>query len=169
MSRIPSHVEDELQAIIKLLCLNGIVLRSKVPKESILIKYELLSKVKEESIDLPNKGKEETGELQNKLKKYPILHVKAKEDSIGLPKIENHHNENTIACINKIHKESLSKFMDFCWIAKFFVLLIVKTVTTMWQALQQHRAILRSKYHRKQQRKKFLKVHCCEPQFLTNS
>jgi hypothetical protein len=31
------------------------VLRSKVPKESILIKDELLNKVKDESIDLPNK------------------------------------------------------------------------------------------------------------------
>jgi hypothetical protein len=44
------------------------MLRSKVPKENILIKDELLSKVKEENIDLPNKGKEETRKLQNKLK-----------------------------------------------------------------------------------------------------
>jgi hypothetical protein len=36
-------------------------------------------------------------------------------------------------------------------------------------ALQQKRGILRSKYHRKQQRKKFLKTHSCEPQFLANS
>jgi len=35
--------------------------------------------------------------------------------------------------------------------------------------LQQKRGILRSKYHRKQQRKKFLKTHSCEPQFLANS
>jgi len=36
-------------------------------------------------------------------------------------------------------------------------------------SLQQKRGILRSKYHRKQQRKKFLKTHSCEPQFLANS
>ncbi len=30
-------------------------------------------------------------------------------------------------------------------------------------SLQQHGAILRSKYHRKQQRKKFPKARCCEP------
>jgi hypothetical protein len=63
MSRLPSHVEDELQAFLELLCPIAIVLRSKVFKESILVKDELLSKVKEESIDLPSKGKEETGEL----------------------------------------------------------------------------------------------------------
>jgi hypothetical protein len=37
--------------------------RSKVLKENILIKVELPSRVKEESIDLPNKRKEETKEL----------------------------------------------------------------------------------------------------------
>jgi hypothetical protein len=46
--------------------------------------------MKEENIDLPSKGKEETRELQNKLKKYPISHIKVKEESIGLPKIKNH-------------------------------------------------------------------------------
>jgi hypothetical protein len=40
-----------------------------VPKENILVKDELLNKVKEESIDLLSKGKEETRELQKKLKK----------------------------------------------------------------------------------------------------
>jgi hypothetical protein len=30
-------------------------------------------------------------------------------------------------------------------------------------ALQQQGAILRSEYHRKQQRKKFPKARCCEP------
>jgi hypothetical protein len=109
------------------------VLRSKGPKESILLKDELFSKVTEGSIDLPIKGKEETRELQNKLKKYPILHIKVKEESIGLPKIVNHHDENTIACIDKIYKESFNKFMDFHWIAKFVVLLVIKTITTMWQ------------------------------------
>jgi len=69
MFRLPSHVEDELQTILELLCPNAIMLRSKVPKENILVKDELLNKVKEESIDLLSKGKEETRELQNKLKK----------------------------------------------------------------------------------------------------
>jgi len=109
------------------------VLRSKVPNENILVKDGLLSKVKEESIDLLNKRKEEMKELQNKFKKYPILHMKVKEENIGLPKIENHQDENKIACIDKIYGESFSKFMDFCWIAKFVVPLIVKIVTTMQQ------------------------------------
>ncbi len=63
MSRLPSHVEDELQAFLMLLCSIVIMLRSKVSKENILVKDELLGKVKEESIDLPSKGKEETKEL----------------------------------------------------------------------------------------------------------
>jgi hypothetical protein len=69
MSRLPSHVEDELQAILELLCPNAIMLRSKVLKENILVKDELLNKVKKENIDLLSRGKEETRELQNKLKK----------------------------------------------------------------------------------------------------
>ncbi len=83
-------------------------------KENILIKDELFSKVKEESIDLLSKGKEETKELKNKLKKYPILHIKVEKKNIGLPKIENHQDESTIACIDKIYKESFKKFIDFC-------------------------------------------------------
>jgi hypothetical protein len=113
MSRLPSHVEDELQTFLKLLCPSAIMLRSKVPKENILIKDELPSRVKEENINLPNKSKEETRELQRKLKKYPILHIKVKEKSIGLPKIENRQDENTIACIDKIYKEIFSKFINF--------------------------------------------------------
>jgi hypothetical protein len=35
-----------------------------------------------------------------------------KEENIGLPKIENHQDENIFACIDK-NKESFSKFMDF--------------------------------------------------------
>jgi hypothetical protein len=54
-----------------------------------------------------------------------------KEKSIGLPKRENHQDENTSACIDNIYKENFSKFMDFHWIAKFVVLLVVKTVTTI--------------------------------------
>jgi hypothetical protein len=73
MSRLPSHVEDELQAFLELLCPIAIVLRSKVSKESILVKDELFNKVKEESIDLPSKGNEETRKLQRKLKKYLVL------------------------------------------------------------------------------------------------
>ncbi len=42
-------------------------------------------------------------------------------------------------------------------------------VAQVHRALQQKRGILQSKYHRKQQRKKFLKTHSCEPQFLANS
>jgi hypothetical protein len=90
MFRLPSHVEDEFRAFLELLCLSAIVLRSKVPKESILVKNELLSRVKEESIDLHSKGKEETEELQSKLKKYLILHIKVKENNTWLPKIDNH-------------------------------------------------------------------------------
>jgi hypothetical protein len=63
MSRLPSHVEDELQALLKLPCPSAIVLTSKMPKESILVKDELLSKVKDESINLPSKRKEETRKL----------------------------------------------------------------------------------------------------------
>jgi hypothetical protein len=87
--------------------------------------------VKEESIDLLNKGKEETKKLQRKLKKYPILQIKVKEKSIGLPKIENHQDESIIACIDKIYKESFNKFIDFCWITKSIVPAIGKTITTM--------------------------------------
>jgi hypothetical protein len=48
MSRVPQHVEDELQAFLELLCLSAIVLISKMPKESIevsstLVKEERLS------------------------------------------------------------------------------------------------------------------------------
>jgi hypothetical protein len=50
-----SHVDDELQTFLKLLCPNAIVF-----KENVLVKDELLNRVKEESIYLLNKGKEET-------------------------------------------------------------------------------------------------------------
>ncbi len=55
-----------------------------------------------------------------------------KEKSIGLPKIESHQDENIIACIDKIYKESFNKFINFCWIAKFVVFAIGKIVPTMW-------------------------------------
>jgi MarR-like DNA-binding transcriptional regulator SgrR of sgrS sRNA len=92
MFRLLNHVEDKLQALLEFLCPNPILLESKVPKENILVKDELFSRMKEERIHLFNKRKEETKELQNKLKKYPILHIKMKEESIGLLKID----ENTI-------------------------------------------------------------------------
>jgi hypothetical protein len=130
MSRLPSHVEDEFQAFLELLCPSAIMFQSKVPKESILVKDELLNKVKEESINLPSKWKEETKELQSKLKKYLVLYIKVKEESIGLPKIESHQDESIIACIDKIYKESFNKFINFCWIAKFVVPAIGKIVTT---------------------------------------
>jgi hypothetical protein len=63
MFRLPSCVEDELQAFLKLLCPSVIMFRSKVLKENILVKVELPSRVKEESVDLPSKRKEETKEL----------------------------------------------------------------------------------------------------------
>jgi hypothetical protein len=112
MSRLLSQMEDELQTFLKLFCPSAIVFRSKVPKESIIIKDELLSKVKEENIYLPNKGKEETKKLQSKLKQYLVLHIKVKEESIGLPKTYNHQDDNKIACIDKIYKESLNKFQQ---------------------------------------------------------
>jgi hypothetical protein len=37
MSRLPQHVEDELQAFLELLCLIVVVLKSQVPKKSIEI------------------------------------------------------------------------------------------------------------------------------------
>ncbi len=54
-----------------------------------------------------------------------------KEESIGLPKVDNQQDENIIACIDKIYKESFRKFIDFYWIVKFVVLAIGKTITTM--------------------------------------
>jgi hypothetical protein len=47
MSKLPNHVEDEFQAFLKLICPTAIMLRSKVPKESILIKDKLFSRMKE--------------------------------------------------------------------------------------------------------------------------
>jgi len=66
MSRLPQHVEDEQQTFLELLCPSVVVLKSQVPQESIeissiLVKeenIELFSKVKEETIELPNKGEE---------------------------------------------------------------------------------------------------------------
>jgi hypothetical protein len=48
MSKLPQDVEDELQAFLELLFPNAIVLRSRMPKESIEIS-KMFSKVKEET------------------------------------------------------------------------------------------------------------------------
>ncbi len=133
MSKLPSHAEDEPRAFLKLLCPNAIVLKSKVPKENILVKDELLSIMKEENIDLPSKGKRKPENYKTNGKNTQSCIWKWKKESIGLPKIENHQDVNTIACIDKIYKESFNKFMDFRWIAKFVVPLIVKTITTTRQ------------------------------------
>jgi hypothetical protein len=70
MSRVPQHVEDELQIFLELLCPSAIMFKSHMPKESIEIssilvkeKIELLNKMKEEIIELPNNWKEETKKL----------------------------------------------------------------------------------------------------------
>jgi retron-type reverse transcriptase len=67
------------------------------------------------------------------LKKYLVLQIKVKEENVGLPKTKNHQDDSTIACIDKIYKESFSKFIDFCWIVKYVVPVVKKIVTTMWQ------------------------------------
>jgi len=93
-------------------------------KENILVKDELLNRVKNESINLPSKRKEETRELQNKLKKYWVLHIKMKEESIGLPMIKNHQDENTIVTtlalgswprqgLTKVHAKSEARESHF--------------------------------------------------------
>jgi hypothetical protein len=49
MSRLPQHVENELKAILELLCLSAVVLKSQVPKKSIEIWSTFF---KEEKIEL---------------------------------------------------------------------------------------------------------------------
>jgi len=44
MSRVPQHVEDELQTFLKLLCPSAIVFRSQMPKKSIEISSILVKK-----------------------------------------------------------------------------------------------------------------------------
>ncbi len=51
-----------------------------------------------------------------------------KEETLELPKIENHQNESIIAYIDKIYKESFNKFIYFCWIAKSVIPIIGKSV-----------------------------------------
>jgi hypothetical protein len=97
MSRLPQHVEDELQAFLELRCPNAIMFKSQLLEESIEIsnilvkeeKIELLNKVKKETIELPSKGKEETKKLQSKRKENIVLQI-VKKETLELPKIENH-------------------------------------------------------------------------------
>ncbi len=69
---------------------------------------------------MPNNGKEETKKLQSKGKKNIVLQI-MKEETLELPKIENHQDESIITYVDKIYKESFSKFIYFCWIAKSIV------------------------------------------------
>jgi len=107
MSRPPQYVEDELLKKLELLCLNAVVLRSQVPKESIGISIILVKEVK---IELLSKVKEETTKLLSKGKK--VLQI-VKEEMLKLPKIKNHQDEDIIAYIDKIYKESFNKFIYF--------------------------------------------------------
>jgi hypothetical protein len=66
--------------------------------------------VKEETIKLPNKEKE-------------VLQI-VKEETLELPKTNNHQDESIIAYIDKIYKESFNKFIYFQRIAKSVVLII---------------------------------------------
>jgi hypothetical protein len=131
-------VEDELQAFLKLLCPSAIVLRSQMLKESIEIsnilikeeKIKLLSKVEEKIIKLPNNRKEKTKKLQSKRKENIMLQI-VKEETIELPKTKYHQDENIIAYIDKIYKESFNKFIYFHWIAKSIVPIVGKSAKTV--------------------------------------
>ncbi len=110
------------------------MLRSQMFKESIEIssilvkedKIKLLSKVKEKIIKLPNNRKEETKNLQSKGKENIMLQI-VKEETIELPKTKYHQDENIIAYIDKIYKESFSKFIYFHWITKSIVPIVGKS------------------------------------------
>jgi hypothetical protein len=56
-----------------------------------------------------------------------------KEETLELPKIENHQDESIIAYIDKIYKESFSKFIYFRWIVKLVVLVVGKNEKIMGQ------------------------------------
>jgi len=86
--------------------------------------------LKEEIIELPNKGKEETKELQSKGKENIVLQI-VKEGTLKLPKTKNHQDESIIAYINKIYKESFKKFIYFRWIVKSVNPIIRKIAKTM--------------------------------------
>jgi hypothetical protein len=140
ISIIPQHVEDELQAFLKLLCRSAIVFKSQMPKESkeissILVKeekIELFSKVKEEIVELLDNKKEETKKLQSKRKENIVLQI-VKGETLELPKIGNRQDESIIAYTDKIYKESFSKFIYFHWIAKSVVLVVGKSAKIVGQ------------------------------------
>jgi len=69
MSRLLQYVKDAFQTFLKLLCPSAVVFKSQVPKESIEISSIL---VKEENIELLNKGKK-------------VLQI-VKEEMLELPK-----------------------------------------------------------------------------------
>ncbi len=54
-----------------------------------------------------------------------------KEETLELLKAKNHQNENVIAYIDKIYKESFNKFIYFCWIAKSIVPIVGESAKTM--------------------------------------
>ncbi len=56
-----------------------------------------------------------------------------KEETLELLKAKNHQNENVIAYIDKIYKESFNKFIYFCWIAKSIVPIVGESAKTMGQ------------------------------------
>jgi hypothetical protein len=47
------------------------------------------------------------------MKKNIVLQI-VKEETLKLPKIDNHQDESIIAYIDKIYKESFNKFIYFC-------------------------------------------------------
>jgi hypothetical protein len=61
----------------------------------------------------------------------------------------------TLATLNTIFHIDLGRFVgdQTC----------INNILKSNNPLQQHGAILRSEYHRKQQRKKFPKARCCKP------
>jgi hypothetical protein len=69
MFRIPQHVEDELQALLKLLCPSVIMLKSQMLNESIEISSIL---IKKEKIELLGKVKEDR---RHHSPPYTILHA----------------------------------------------------------------------------------------------
>jgi hypothetical protein len=87
MFRVSQHVEDELHTFLELVCPSVIVLGSQMLKKSIEISSILIKKEKIE--------KEKTKELQSKVKENIMLQI-VKKETVELPKIKNHQDENII-------------------------------------------------------------------------
>ncbi len=81
---------------------------------------------------MPDNEKEETKELQSKGKENIMLQI-VKEETLKLPKIENHQDDSIITYIDKIYKESFSKFIYFRWIAKSGVPVVGKNAKAVGQ------------------------------------